>query len=82
MRWAGHVARVGEERKVYKVLMGRLKGKRALEDQGVDGRMGSEWILGRLARVCVDWIRLAQDRDRWRVLVNTVMNLRFLALQS
>jgi hypothetical protein len=46
-----------------------------LEDRGVDGRMGSEWSLVRLAG-SVDWIQLAQDRDRWRSLVNMVMNLR------
>jgi hypothetical protein len=40
---------MGEERKVYKVLVGKLEGKRPLKDQGVGGRMGSEWILGRLA---------------------------------
>jgi hypothetical protein len=46
-----------------------------LEDQGVD-RMGSEWILGRLAwGGGVEWIQLAQDRDQWRALLNTVMNL-------
>jgi hypothetical protein len=44
MRWAGHVARMGEGRKVYKVLE-----RDHLEDQGVGGKMGSEWILGRLA---------------------------------
>jgi hypothetical protein len=49
MRWAGHVARMGEGRNVYRVLMGKPEGKRPLEGQGVDGRMGSEWILGRLA---------------------------------
>jgi hypothetical protein len=43
MRWVGHVARMGEERKVYKILVGKPEGKRPL---GVDGRMGSEWILG------------------------------------
>jgi hypothetical protein len=48
MRWAGHVARMGEERKVYKVLVGKLEGKRRSEDQGVDGRMGSELILERM----------------------------------
>jgi hypothetical protein len=46
MRWARHVARMGEERNVCSVLMGK-----PLEYQGVDGRMGSEWILGRLAGV-------------------------------
>jgi hypothetical protein len=49
IRWAGHVACMGEERNVYKVLMGKPEGKNHLEDQDVDGRMGSEWILGRLA---------------------------------
>jgi hypothetical protein len=67
-----------EERKVYRVLVGKLEGKNHLEDQGVDGRMGSQWILGRLAGG-VQWIQMAQDRGRWRALVNTVMNLRVLA---
>jgi hypothetical protein len=49
MRWAGHVARMGEERNVYRVLMGKPEGKRPLKNQGVDGRMGSESTLGRLA---------------------------------
>jgi hypothetical protein len=44
------VAHIGEERNVYKVLMGKPDRKNHLEDQGIDGRMGSEWILGRLAR--------------------------------
>jgi hypothetical protein len=48
MRWAGHVTRIGEERKLYKVLVGKPKGKRHSEDQGIDGRTGSELILGRL----------------------------------
>jgi hypothetical protein len=42
---------MGEERKVYSVLVGKPEGKRPLEDRGVDGKMGSEWILGRLAGV-------------------------------
>jgi hypothetical protein len=49
MRWAGHVARMGEERKLHKVLVGNQKERGHLEDQGVDGRMGSVWIVGRLA---------------------------------
>jgi hypothetical protein len=48
MRWAGHVARRGEERNVYKVLVGKKKERDHWEDQGVGGKMGSEWILGRL----------------------------------
>jgi hypothetical protein len=48
MRWAGHVARMGGGRNVYKVLVGKPEEKGHLKDQGVDGRMGSEWTLGRL----------------------------------
>jgi hypothetical protein len=51
-----------------------------LEDQGVGGKMGSEWILERLDwGGGVDWIRLAKDWDRWRAVVRAVMNLRVLA---
>jgi hypothetical protein len=52
-----------------------------LEDQGVDGRMGSKWTLGTLVGG-EEWIHLAQDRDRWRAVVNAVMNLRVLAPRS
>jgi hypothetical protein len=45
MRWAGHVARMGEGRNVYRVLVGNPEGKDRLEDKGVDGRMGSKWTL-------------------------------------
>jgi hypothetical protein len=48
MRWAGHVARVGEGRNVYRVLVGRPEGKKPLENQGVDWRMGSKQTFGRL----------------------------------
>jgi hypothetical protein len=71
------VARMGEERKVYKVLV----EKTPLEDRGVDGKKESERILGRLARG-VEWIQLAQDRNRWRSVVNTVMNLCALVPRS
>jgi hypothetical protein len=81
MRWAGHVARMGEKKKVYKVLGESLKERDHSEDRGVDGRMRSEWILRRLARG-VQWIQFAQDRDRWRALANTAMNRRVLAPRS
>ena len=76
MRWAGHVARMGEERGAYKVLVGKPEGKRPL------GRPRRRWVDNirmDLQEVCcgyVDWIGLAQDRDGWRKLVNAVMNLR------
>jgi hypothetical protein len=57
------------------------KEKHHSEDQGADGRMGSGWILGRLTGG-VDWIRLAQDRDRWRAVVNAMMVLRAFAPRS
>jgi hypothetical protein len=53
------------------------------EDRGIDGRIGLEWILGRLVGAGgVEWIHLAQDRDRWWAVVNAVMNLRILAKRS
>ena len=76
MRWAGHVARMGEERVVYRVLVGKPEGKRPL---GRPRRRGVDNIRMDLQEVgCghVDWIGLAQDRDRWRMLVSAVMNLR------
>jgi hypothetical protein len=76
MRWAGHVARIGEERKGFGGRESPKEGDHS-EDRIVDG-MGSEWILGRLAGV-VEWIQLAQDMDQWRVLVNIAMDLRVLA---
>jgi hypothetical protein len=66
---------------VYKVLVRKPEGKRLLEDRGEGGRMGSEWILRRLAGG-VQWIQLVQDRDRWWALVNAVIELRVLAPRS
>jgi hypothetical protein len=80
-RWAGHVARMGDGRNVYRVLVGKPKGKYHLEDQGVYGRMGSKLTLERLVGG-VEWIHLAQDRDCWRAVVNAVTNIRVLAPQS
>jgi hypothetical protein len=75
MRQAGHIARMREERGVYRVLVGKPEGKRPL------GRPRRRWedIRMNLQEVrCggMDWIGLALGRDRWRALVNAVMNLR------
>ena len=76
MRWAGHVARMGEERGAYRVLVGKPEGKRQL------GRPRRRWVdnirmaLQEVGCGYVDWIGLAQDRDRWRTLVSAVMNLQ------
>jgi hypothetical protein len=76
MRWAGYVARMGENRNVYRLLMGKPEGRRPLE------RPRRRWLdnirmdLVEVGLGDVDWIGLAQDRDRWRVLVNSVLNLR------
>jgi hypothetical protein len=70
MSWAGHVARMGEERKVYKVLVGKPEERDHLEDQGVGAKMGSEWILGRLACgvwIGFDWLRPGTGGGLWRV---------------
>ena len=76
MRWAGHVARMGEERGVYRFLLGKPEGRRPL------GRPRRRWVdnirmdLSEVGCGYMDWIGLAQDRDRWRKLVCAVMNLR------
>jgi hypothetical protein len=66
---------------VYKVLVGKPEGKRPLGRPRRRWEDGSEWILGRLAWG-VDWLRRAQDRDRWRAVVSAMMNLRVLAPRS
>ena len=76
MRWAGHVARMGEERGVYRVLVGKPEGRRPL------GRLRRRWVdnirmdLQEVGCGYVDWIGLAQDTDRWQTLVSAVINIR------
>ena len=76
MRWAGHVACMGQGRGVCRVLVGKSEGKRPM------GRPRRRWEdnikmdLQEVGGVCGDWMELAQDRDRWWALVSTVMNLR------
>jgi len=75
MRWAGHVARMGEGRVVHMVVVGKREGRRTL------GRPRRRWkdnIKMDLREVGGggDWMELAKNRDKWRALVNTVMNFR------
>ena len=76
MRWVGHVARMGEKRVAYRVLVGKPEGKRPL------GRPRRRWVdnirmdLQEVGCGYVDWIGLAQERDSWRTLVSAVMELR------
>ena len=76
MKWAGNVARMGEKRGVYRVLLGKREGRRPL------GRPRHRWVdtirmdLQEVGCGYMDWIGLAPDRDRWRKLVSAVMNLR------
>jgi hypothetical protein len=75
MGWAGHVARMGEKRNAYRLLVGKTEGKRPL------GRSRCRWVdirmeLGEVGWGDVDSIGLAEDRNRWRALVDSVLNLR------
>ena len=76
MRWAGNVARMGEEMGVYRVLVGKPEGRSPL------GRPRRRWVnnirmdLQEVGCGYMDWIGLAQDRDKWRTLVSAVMNVR------
>jgi hypothetical protein len=82
MTWAGHVACMGEERKVYKVLVGKSEGKRPLGRPRHRWGDGVRMDLREIGFGGVDWIRLAQDRDQWWAVVIAVMNLRVLAPRS
>jgi hypothetical protein len=76
MRWAGHVARKRAKRNAHRVLVGKPEGNRPV------GRQIRKWVdnikmdLREIRWVDVDWIDLAENRQQWRALVNTVMNLR------
>ena len=76
MRWAGNVARMGERICVYKVLVGKPDGKRPLRRPRRRWEGNIKMDLQEVACGGMDWIELAQDRDRWRALLNAVMNLR------
>jgi hypothetical protein len=70
MRWAGHVAQMGVKRNAHRILVGKPEGRprcRWVDNIKID--------LREIGWGCMDWIDLDQDRDQWRTLVNTVMNL-------
>jgi hypothetical protein len=76
IRWAGHAVRMGEKMNAYRILVGKPEGKRPL------GRP-RRWLVGNIKMGLrdaewdgVDWIDMAQDRDQWRALVNTILNFR------
>jgi hypothetical protein len=73
---------MGEGRNVYRILVGKPKGKRPLGRQRRRWEDGIKMDLGGIGWVGVERILLAQDRDRWRAVVDTVMNLRVLAPPS
>jgi len=75
MRWAEHVARMGEGRGVHRVIVGKPEGKRPLGRPKLRWEDNIKMDLREVGGVG-DWMELAQDRDRWRALVNTVTNLR------
>jgi hypothetical protein len=76
MRWEGHAARMGEKRNTYRLLVGKTEGNKPL------GKPKRRFVhnirieLGEVGWVDVDWIGLAEDRNRWRTLLNSVLNFR------
>jgi hypothetical protein len=75
MTWAGHVARMGETRGVYKILVGKPEGKRPLGRPKLRWEDNIKMDLQEVGCGDIDWIELVQARDRCRTLVNAVMNL-------
>ena len=76
IRWAGHVARMGEGRGVHRVLVGKSEGKRPLGTPRCRWEDNIKMDLQEVGGGCGDWMELTQDRERWRALVSTVMNFR------
>jgi hypothetical protein len=76
MKWAGYITRMGEKRNTYRIWVGKLEGKRPL------GRPRRRWVhnikiyLREIAWNFMDWIDLVQDKDQWRPLFSTIMNLK------
>jgi hypothetical protein len=76
MRWAGHAARMGEKRNAYRLLVGKPEGKRPLGRPRRRRVNNIRMDLGEVGWGDVDWIGLAKDRNRWKAVLNSVLNLR------
>jgi hypothetical protein len=76
MRWAGHVARIGKKRNAYRIFVEKPEGKKPIGGQRRKRVDNIKIDLREIGWGGMDWIDLAQDRDQWRALVNTIMNLR------
>jgi hypothetical protein len=76
MTWEWHIPRLAETRGVYMILVVKPDGKRPLGRPRLRWEDNIKMDLQEVGFGCTDWIELAQDRDRWRALVNAVMNLR------
>jgi len=77
MRWAGHAARMGEGRDItYRVFVGKPEGRRSLERPRLRWEDNIKMCLQEVGCGDMDWLELAQDRNRWRALVTAVMNLQ------
>jgi hypothetical protein len=77
-----NILQLGEERKMFKILVGKTEGKRPIERPRRRWENGIGMDLREIGLGCVDWIRLAQDRDRRRAVVSAVMNIRVLTPRS
>jgi hypothetical protein len=73
----GACSTYGEKRGAYRILVGRPEGRRPLERPRLRWEDNIKMVLEDVGWVGMDWIELSQDRDRWRAVVNAVMNLRF-----
>jgi hypothetical protein len=82
MRWAGHVACMGEGRNVYRVLVGKPEGKRPHERPRHRWKDGIKLDIKEIGWGSMEWIHLAQDMDCWQAVVNAVMNLQILVPYS